>query len=78
MHFLAEFLIAPVPHDAYVRDISKHFCLLPFLEKIEFLKKERNFRSAIWHEYPWIHSWYIYTAKILKLINYGNTYLWAH
>ena len=45
-----------------------------FLRRLSFSRKEINFRFASWHEYPWIHSWihpwYIYVAKTLKLINY--------
>ena len=43
-----------------------------FLRRSSFSRKGVNFRSVFWHEYPWIHSWYIYVAKTLKLINYYN------
>ena len=67
-----------IQHQA--RDISKHFCPLPFFlwGRLSFLRKRINFRSAFWHEYPWIHSWIhpamiYYVAKTLKLIHYDNT-----
>ena len=61
-----------------IRDISKHFCLLPvFLRRLSFSRKGINFRSAFWHEYPWIHSCihpsYIFVDKTFKLLNYNNT-----
>ena len=44
-----------------------------FSRRLSFSGKGINFRSAFWHGYPWIHSWihpwYIYVAKTLKLIN---------
>ena len=28
-----------------------------FLRRLSFSREGINFRSAFWHEYPWIHSW---------------------